>query len=88
MQIQHNEHWTSVHGAAVGTRGEFLLADSETIITIRYFVNLKQTSGIKFTTSSGTTVGPLGFEDGDEIVAPVRLLHSFKISILLCNTVQ
>ena len=76
IQIQHNEHWTSVHGAAIGTRGEVLLADGETIVFVRYFVNGKRTNGMEFTTSSGTSFGPFGGDGGDEIRVQVRLLHS------------
>ena len=76
IQIQYSGHWTSVHGAAIGTRGEFLLADGETIVSVRYFVNGKRTNGMKFTTSSGRTYGPFGGDKGDEFMAQVTLLHS------------
>ena len=60
-----------MHGGSVGTRGEVLLGDGETITTVRYTVGVSKITGMEFTTSTGTTFGPFGWDEGNEIVVKV-----------------
>ena len=60
-----------MHGGSIGTRGEVLLGDGETIATVRYTVGVSKITGMEFTTSAGTTFGPFGWDEGNEIVVKV-----------------
>ena len=52
--------WSARRGKDIGSLGELLLADYETISFVRYWVADDRTYGIEFTTSTGTVHGPLG----------------------------
>ena len=65
-------------GATIGNRGEVLLGDGETITSVRYTVLVARTTGVEFSTSSGRTFGPFGFDDGDEIAVNVSLFFYSK----------
>ena len=60
-----------MHGGSIGTRGEVLLGDGETVTTVRYMVNVSKITSMEFTTSTGTTFGPFGWDEGNEIVVQV-----------------
>ena len=77
IQIQNNGIWTSVYGESIGTRGEVLLGDGETIATVRYTMNCRKTTHMEFTTSKGTTFGPFGWEDEDDVVTFVVQVGCF-----------
>ena len=67
-----------MNGVRIGTKGELLLRDGETIVSVRYTAREESTNGVEFTTSKGTTFGPFGWISGNGTVIRVRLtIHAF-----------
>ena len=59
--------WTSVKGAQIGSLGEILLPDGETISKVRYWAAQWSTDAVEFTTSGGDVHGPWGASGGEAI---------------------
>ena len=57
--------WTSVKGAQIGSLGEMLLSEEETISRIRYWAAAWNTAAVEFTTSGGDVHGPWGASGGE-----------------------
>ena len=65
IQLQFGAMWTSVKGAQIGSLGEILLSEEETISKVRYWAAPWSTDAVEFTTSRGDVYGPWGGTGGE-----------------------
>ena len=82
-----------MHGGSIGTRGEVLSGNGETITTVRYTVSVSKVTGMEFTTSTGTTFGPFGWDKGNEIVVKVSpaivcFFFNYKNGSPFCDSIN
>ena len=58
-------------GAQIGSLGEILLSEGETISRVRYWAAAWNTAAVEFTKSEGNVHGPWGGSDGQPNILQV-----------------